>query len=95
MSTNGAPPETPGHPAPSVVRRLEGASAAVLGDLVETFEELQTVLRCCERLVAELAGRCRSPTTIVVEAVWTMALLSLRAVLRRAAYGRPRSPRRT
>jgi hypothetical protein len=76
MTTNGAPSETPGRPEqPSVVRRLEGESAAVLGDLVETFEELQTVLRCCERLVTEVAGRPH-PDEVVVEGVWTMALLS-------------------
>ncbi len=82
MSTNGSsaepspPPQAP-PPAepPAVVRRLEGESAQLLGDLVETFEELQTVLRCCERLVAEIAGRPR-PDEVVVEGVWTMALLS-------------------
>jgi hypothetical protein len=58
-----------------VVRRLESASAAALGGLVETFEELQMVLRCCERLVSELAEP-DGPDAVVVEAVWTMALLS-------------------
>jgi hypothetical protein len=76
MSTNGAPPDAPGHhEPPSVIRRLESASAAALGDLVETFEELQTVLRCCERLVTEVAGRPH-PDEVAVEGVWTMALLS-------------------
>jgi hypothetical protein len=54
---------------------VQSQGAAVLGDLVETFEELQTVLRCCERLVTEVAGRPH-PDEVVVEAVWTMALLS-------------------
>jgi hypothetical protein len=67
MSTNGAEPA-------AVVRRLDGEGAAVLRELVETFEELQTVLRCCERLVGELAQE--QPDGVVVEAVWTMALLS-------------------
>ena len=84
MSSNGPAPEDAAPPPessdpppepPSVVRRLEGARAGVLGDLVETFEELQTVLRCCERLVAEVAGRPR-PDEVVVEGVWTVALLS-------------------
>ena len=81
-AASGGPtaPETPGPEssapeAPAVVRRLEGESASLLGDLVETFEELQTVLRCCERLVPEVAGRPR-PDEVVVEGVWTMALLS-------------------
>lgn len=60
---------------PAVVRRLDSASAAVLGELVETFEELQMVLRCCERLVSEIAAP-DGPDGVVVEAVWTMALLS-------------------
>ncbi|MCW2847656.1 MAG: hypothetical protein JWR90_1630 [Marmoricola sp.] len=68
--TDPMPTETP-----AVVRRLEGPSAQVLGDLVETFEELQSVLLCCERLMAELAPP-RPADPIVVEGVWTMALLS-------------------
>lgn len=61
-------------PSP-VVRRLDDASSGVLAGLVETFEELQMVLRCCERLVTELAA-AYGPDGVVVEAVWTMALLS-------------------
>lgn len=76
MSTNGAAPEHAEPPAePAVLRRLEGPSATLLGGLVEIFEELQTVLRCCERLVSEVAGRPR-PDEVVVEGLWTMALLS-------------------
>lgn len=69
MTSNGAPPV-----APHAVRRLDGPGPAGLAELVETFEELQTVLRCCERLVAELATD--DPDPVPVEAVWTMALLS-------------------
>jgi hypothetical protein len=61
---------------PSVVRRLESPSASTLVGLAETFEELQTVLRCCERLVAELTPRPAGPDPVVVEGVWTTALLS-------------------
>lgn len=78
MSTNGTAPDpdqVAAPPPPAVVRRLEGPQAAMLGDLVETFEELQTVLRCCERLVTEVAGR-PLPDEVVVEGVWTMALFS-------------------
>lgn len=89
MSDSGAPTHngarpvtTPAGPAdpvtepPSVVRRLETPRAAALVDLVETFEELQTVLRCCERLVAELTPRPGGPDAVVVEGLWTTALLS-------------------
>jgi hypothetical protein len=76
MTTNGLPPEPP-----AVVRRLDTASAHELVALVKMFEDLQMVLRCCERLVEELApGDGRSgqdrPDDVPVEAVWTMALLS-------------------
>ncbi len=70
MSTNGesaAPAET--------MRRLDDPAAAALARLVEVFEDLQTVLRCCERLVSELAVE-GDPDEVVVESVWTTALLS-------------------
>jgi hypothetical protein len=60
----------------SCVRRLETASASRLVDLVETFEELQVVLRCCERLVAELDAGDDEVDRVLVEAMWTTALLS-------------------
>ncbi|MEP7178702.1 MAG: hypothetical protein ABI775_06405 [Pseudonocardiales bacterium] len=62
--------------APKAVRRLDSSGAKALVDLVATFEELQTVLRCCERLVTALAAPDGAPDDVVVEAVWTMALLS-------------------
>ena len=80
MSTNGASVDQP-----AVVRRLDGASASLLRDLVETFEELQMTLRCCERLVTELAGD--EPDGIVVEAVWTTALLSYARCFSESAAG--------
>lgn len=60
----------------STVRQLDTASASRLVDLVETFEELQVVLRCCERLVSELGAGEEGADGVVVEAVWTTALLS-------------------
>ena len=69
---------------PAVVRRLDDPAAAALAELVEVFEDLQTVLRCCERLVTELAAE-GEPDPVVVEAVWTTALLS---------YARCFAPRR-
>jgi hypothetical protein len=75
---------------PAVVRRVESPAATALADLCAAFEDLQTVLRCCELLVASLAvgavgavgaggaggaaGRGSDPVT--TEAVWTTALLS-------------------
>ena len=68
MTGNGTTPEPP-----TVVRRLDSAEAQVLVELAGTFEDLQTVLQCCERLVAALAG---PPDDVLVEALWTTAMLS-------------------
>ena len=68
-------PTEPGEAAelagPSSVRQLGTPAAAALADLASTFEELQTVLGCCERLVA-----VPPPDELVAEALWTTALLS-------------------
>lgn len=60
---------------PARLRRLDGASAAALVDLTTRFEDLQTVLRCCERLVLELDTK-GEPDGVVIEALWTTTLLS-------------------
>ncbi len=59
---------------PTALRRVEGTSARALADLNARFEDLQTVLRCCERLVSEL--KADSVDSAVVEGLWTTALLS-------------------
>lgn len=59
---------------PTVVRRLDSTSARALADLSARFDDLQTVLKCCERLVTELT--VPRVDDVVVEAVWTTALLS-------------------
>jgi hypothetical protein len=69
MTTNDAPPDLP-----AAVRRLESPAAADLSHLAEVFEDLQTVLRCCEQLVTAL--RVPAPDPALVEALWTTALLS-------------------
>ncbi len=63
-----------GIPPPTALRRVEGTSARALADLNARFEDLQTVLRCCERLVAEL--KADPVDGAVVEGLWTTALLS-------------------
>lgn len=60
---------------PIAVRRLAIPSAQALADLASIFNDLQTVLRCCERLVAELADG-NAADDLVLEGVWTTALLS-------------------
>lgn len=83
MTGNGVPPVTPDPPTPSsatappaAVRRVETAHATALAELAATFEDLQTVLRCCERLMSELATPIGGPDDVVVESLWTVALLS-------------------
>ncbi|HET6499838.1 MAG TPA: hypothetical protein VFG87_03650 [Amycolatopsis sp.] len=58
---------------PRTVRRLQTPAAQALTDLAGIFNDLQTVLRCCERLIDELEGE---PDDVVVEGVWTTALIS-------------------
>lgn len=62
-------------PVPGTVRLLKSPSAVALAELMAIFDDLQTVLRCCERLMTELAGD-GGPDEIVVESIWTLALLS-------------------
>ena len=63
-------------PSPAVVRRLDSAAAREVADLAAIFEDLQTTLRCCERLVSELASDDAEPDSLTLEAFWTTALLS-------------------
>ena len=59
---------------PTTVRRIDTPAALALADMVGVFDDLQTVLRCCERLVEELAGD--EADAVVIEGVWTSATLS-------------------
>jgi hypothetical protein len=67
-------PEGQTEVAPSVVRRLRSPAALALADLAALFEDLQTTLACCERLVAELGAA--EPDELALEAYWTTAVLS-------------------
>ncbi|MHC1562989.1 hypothetical protein ACR9E3_28855 [Actinomycetospora sp. C-140] len=64
-----APSETP-----RTVRRVGSPAASALADLAAIFDDLQTVLLCCERLVPQL--NVPEPDPVVVESLWTTALLS-------------------
>jgi hypothetical protein len=61
---------------PSRVRRLRSPAALAMADLAALFEDLQTVLRCCERLVQELSAARGEPDDLALEAYWTTAVLS-------------------
>lgn len=61
---------------PTAVRQLAIPAAQALADLAAIFDDLQTVLRCCERLMRELAAPEGEPDDLLVESVWTTAVLS-------------------
>ena len=65
---------------PTSIRRLESDDAGALIRLVEAYDELQTVLHCCERLLTLLGdagGRGAADSDDAgIEALWTLALLS-------------------
>src|ERR687898_2555816 len=63
-------------PTPAVVRRLGSTAAMAMADLAAIFDDLQTTLRCCERLVSELASGEAEPDDLTLEAFWTTAVLS-------------------
>jgi hypothetical protein len=63
-------------PRPAEVRQLSTPAALALADLAGIFEDLQTVLRCCERLMAELKPGRGNPDELALEAFWTTAVLS-------------------
>ena len=71
--------------------RLETPTARALAAEAERFEDLQTVLRCCEMLLPEL-GRAEpgSPDAgLLVEALWTVALTSYARCFDAAGEGTP------
>ncbi|HSN37470.1 MAG TPA: hypothetical protein VLT34_14055 [Arthrobacter sp.] len=58
------------------LRLLDNDIATTLFHLSAVHEDLQTVLRCCERLVSALKSVEDPPDDILMEGVWTAALLS-------------------
>lgn len=81
---------------PNVVRRLDTPVALALADLAAIFEDLQTVLRCCERLVSELdpglvPGQ-DEPDDLALEAFWATAVLSYARCFSTGARGKGLTP---
>jgi hypothetical protein len=68
-------PDTPSG-VPTSIRRLDTKDAARLARLVMAYDDLQSVLRCCERLMTMLDDGSNGPDDVGVEALWTLALLS-------------------
>lgn len=61
---------------PTAVRQIDTPAGHALADLASILDDLRSVLHCCERLVTELARPSQEIDDVVVEAVWTTALLS-------------------
>jgi hypothetical protein len=61
---------------PTAIRRLDTKDATRLARLVMAYDDLQAVLRCCERLMTMLDDGGETPDDVGVEALWTLALLS-------------------
>ncbi|HEY3606165.1 MAG TPA: hypothetical protein VGL06_01630 [Pseudonocardiaceae bacterium] len=61
---------------PGTVRHLDTPAANALADLASMLDDLQTILYCCERLVAELDPTTDAPDPLVVESVWLAAVRS-------------------
>ena len=66
----------PASALPTSIRRLDGnPDARRLVRLVSAYDELQVVLRCCEKLMT-IIGDGGGGDDVEVEALWTLALLS-------------------
>lgn len=61
---------------PTTLRKLDTRAARHLADLAAIFDDLRTVLGCCERLVTELAKAPEQQEPVIVEGVWTTAVLA-------------------
>lgn len=81
---------TPEEGGTQTLRRLSTEGAEILAGYTATFDDLRMVLQCCERLVAALGGTDsgeeqtdqqaadaeRDADRVLVESLWTTALLS-------------------
>ena len=73
-SVGGTDTESAGVPFPTFA--LEIPSAQVLADQSATIQDLQFVMDCCKRLLAELAKPADDQDLIVALALWSAALVA-------------------
>jgi hypothetical protein len=78
--------QTQGAAPPSTARELRSPAALALADLAAIFDDLQFVLRCCERLITELE-RGAGQDDLVVESLWVAALSSYARCFRTGERG--------
>ncbi|WP_246195647.1 hypothetical protein [Halopolyspora algeriensis] len=63
---------------PGTVRQLQTSAALSLRDLAAIFEDMTTVVDCCEQILVRLTRSEAGLSDITVEALWTTALISYR-----------------
>ncbi|WP_206518040.1 hypothetical protein [Rhodococcus sp. X156] len=97
----GAGVSAPEEGGPQLLRRLDSEGAAILAGYTATFDDLRMVLQCCERLVVALGGAEgseeqtdqqaadaeRAADRVLVESLWTTALLSYARCFSPSALG--------
>jgi hypothetical protein len=69
--TNAAPSEPP-----MLTVALDVPSAQILADQASIIQDLQFVMECCKRLLAELAKPEEDRDTVVPQALWSAALVA-------------------
>lgn len=72
---------------PETVRRLQLPAALALADLTAIFEDLTKVVGCCEQILSALGQHRPSANEIVVESLWTTALVSYRRCFSAGKHG--------
>lgn len=64
--------------SPETVRHLQTPAALALADLTSIFDDLTVVVGCCEQILSKLVEDSEETSHVVVEALWTTALISYR-----------------
>lgn len=77
--------QTDGSAPLTSARQLQTPAALALADLTAIFDDLQFVLKCCERLISELARRQHDD--VLLESLWVAALSSYARCFRTGERG--------
>jgi hypothetical protein len=80
--------DAPSSQAPTLTVALDLPSARILADQIATIQDLQFVMECCKRLLAELAEPEEERDPAVPQALWSAALVAYgRCFARGKRYG--------
>ena len=72
---------------PETVRQLQMPAALALADLTAIFEDLTKVVGCCEQTLSVLEQARPGANEILVESLWTTALVSYRRCFSAGKHG--------